>query len=79
MTKDRLRKVFAIGATIAVLAIAGAPARAQMTVFDPSNYSQNVLTAERTLQQVNNGIQSMQNEAMSLLNQARNLESLPYS
>ncbi|MDP2374524.1 P-type conjugative transfer protein TrbJ [Reyranella sp.] len=79
MTKDRLRKVFAVGVTIAVLAIAGAPARAQMTVFDPSNYSQNVLTAARTLQQVNNGIQSLQNEAMSLLNQARNLASLPYS
>ena len=50
-----------------------------MTVFDPSNFSQNVLTAARTLQQVNNGIQSLQNEAMFLLNQARNLASLPYS
>ena len=50
-----------------------------MTVFDPSNFSQNLLTAARTLQQVNNGIQSLQNEAMFLLNQARNLASLPYS
>ena len=50
-----------------------------MTVFDPSNFSQNVLTAARTLQQVNNGIQSLQNEAMFLINQARNLASLPYS
>ena len=50
-----------------------------MTVFDPSNFSQNVLTAARTLQQVNNEIQSLQNEAMFLLNQARNLASLPYS
>src|SRR5262249_20125695 len=58
---------------------AGTPARAQMTVFDPSNYGQNLLTAARTLQQVNNGIQSLQNEAMSLINQARNLASLPYS
>ena len=58
---------------------AGVPAHAQMTVFDPSNFSQNVLTAARTLQQVNNGIQSLQNEAMFLLNQARNLASLPYS
>ena len=38
-----------------------------------------MLTAARTLQQVNNGIQSLQNEAMFLLNQARNLASLPYS
>ena len=50
-----------------------------MTVFDPSNFSQNLLTAARTLQQVNNGIQSLQNEAMFLINQARNLASLPYS
>jgi P-type conjugative transfer protein TrbJ len=65
-----------------VLAVAvgpGAPVRAQLTVFDPSNFSQSVLTAARTLQQVNNGIQSLQNEAMSLINQARNLASLPYS
>jgi P-type conjugative transfer protein TrbJ len=79
MFADRLRNTFAAGATIAVLTIASAPVRAQMTVFDPSNYSQNVLTAARTLQQVNNGIQSLQNEAMSLINEARNLASLPYS
>ena len=79
MFADRLRNTLAAGATIAVLAIASDPVRAQMTVFDPSNYSQNVLTAARTLQQVNNGIQSLQNQAMSLLNQARNLASLPYS
>ncbi len=64
--------------TAAVMA-AGASGAAQTTVFDPSNYSQNVLTAARTLQQVNNGIQSLQNEAMFLINQARNLASLPYS
>jgi hypothetical protein len=46
-------------------------AHAQITVFDPSNYSQNMLTAARTLQQINNQIQSLQNEAQMLLNQAR--------
>ncbi len=64
MTFDRLRTFMAAGLFAAALA-SGAPAWAQMTVFDPSNYSQNVLTAARTLQQVNNGIQSLQNEAMS--------------
>lgn len=78
MTADRVRTLLATISITAVLA-AGIPARAQMTVFDPSNYSQNLLTAARTLQQVNNGIQSLQNEAMFLLNQARNLASLPYS
>jgi P-type conjugative transfer protein TrbJ len=38
-----------------------APATAQITVFDPGNYTQNLLTAARTLQQVNNQIQSIQN------------------
>ena len=78
MTANRVRTLLATISLMAVLA-AGVPARAQMTVFDPSNYSQNLLTAARTLQQVNNGIQSLQNEAMFLLNQARNLASLPYS
>jgi type IV secretion system protein TrbJ len=55
------------------------PARAQMLVFDPSNYAQNVMTAANTLQQINNQITSLQNQARSLINQARNLTSLPYS
>ncbi|RWD95847.1 P-type conjugative transfer protein TrbJ [Mesorhizobium sp.] len=48
-------------------------------VFDPSNYAQNVLTAARSLQQVTNQITSLQNEAQMLINQARNLASLPFS
>lgn len=56
-----------------------APAHAWRIVFDPSNYAQNVLTAARTLEQINNQIVSLQNEAQMLINQARNLTSLPYS
>ena len=55
-----------------------APAHAQLTVFDPSNYSQNILTATRTLQQINNQIRSLQNEAAMLLNQARNLSRIDF-
>jgi len=55
------------------------PAAAQWTVYDPINYVQNVLTAARALQQVNNQITSLQNEAQMLANQTRNLASLPYS
>ena len=54
------------------------PAHA-LIVFDPSNYAQNVLTAARALQQINNQITSLQNQAQMLINQARNLASLPYS
>jgi len=60
------------------MAIGAAPASAQITVFDPSNYSQNILTAARTLTQINNQIRSLQNEATMLLNQAKNLETIDF-
>jgi type IV secretion system protein TrbJ len=52
---------------------------AQLIVFDPNNYTQNVLTAARELQQINNQITQLQNQAQMLINQAKNLASLPYS
>jgi P-type conjugative transfer protein TrbJ len=55
------------------------PAAAQWTVFDPTNYAENVLQAARALEQINNQITSLQNEAQMLVNQGRNLTSLPYS
>src|SRR5580704_11702289 len=55
------------------------PASAQLVVFDPNNYAQNVLTAARALQQINNQIVSLQNQAQMLINQARNLATLPFS
>lgn len=58
--------------------ITSTPARAQLTVFDPSNYSQNLLTAARTLTQINNQIQSLQNEATMLINQAKNLSRIDF-
>ncbi|HET6537680.1 MAG TPA: P-type conjugative transfer protein TrbJ [Sphingopyxis sp.] len=48
-------------------------------VYDPTNHAENLLTAARTLEQINNQIASLQNEAQMLINQARNLASLPYS
>ena len=54
------------------------PAHAQITVFDPNNYSQNLLTAARTLQQINNQIQSLQNEAAMILNQTKNLARVDF-
>jgi len=68
-----------LAAPLALSPMLSTPAHAQWTVFDPSNYAQNVLTAARTLQQINNQITSLQNEATMLINQAKNLASLPYS
>src|SRR3546814_11136588 len=49
-----------------------------MTVFDPSNYSQNLLTAARTLEQITNQVRSLQNEARMLTNQAKNLARIDF-
>jgi type IV secretion system protein TrbJ len=59
------------------------PAHAQFfgggIVFDPTNYSQNLLTAARELQQVNNEIVQLQNEATMLQDMGKNLSSLNVS
>lgn len=68
----------ATGAAVMGVMMPSQPARAQWTVFDPSNYSQNILTAARTLQQINNQIQMLQNQAQSLINQARNLTTINF-
>lgn len=67
----------AITAGLATILLPTRPAHA-IVVFDPSNYSQNVLTAARTLQQINNQIRSLQNEAQSLINQAKNLTTISF-
>jgi len=75
--------VLALAVPVALSPMLASPAHAQFgfgrIVYDPSNYAQNVLTAARTLEQINNQITSLQNEAQMLINQARNLASLPYS
>ncbi|HKY82739.1 MAG TPA: P-type conjugative transfer protein TrbJ [Sphingobium sp.] len=47
-------------------------------VFDSANYAQNLLTAARTLQQINQQIQSLQNEASMLTNMAKNLSRISF-
>jgi P-type conjugative transfer protein TrbJ len=79
MTLRHLRAAAVAGAAFISISALISPAHAQLLVFDPTNYSQNVLTAARALEQVNNQIQSLENEAKMLTNQANNLASLPYS
>ena len=67
--KFQLRRV-ALAAIAALSLGAAVPAQAQMfggrIVFDPSNFSQNILTAARTLEQINNQIRQLQNDALNL-------------
>ncbi len=48
-------------------------------VFDPTNLVQNIMTAANTLEQINNQIRQLQNEALMLINQAKNLTGLNFS
>ncbi|WP_315833489.1 P-type conjugative transfer protein TrbJ [Bradyrhizobium prioriisuperbiae] len=71
--------IVAIILLVLVIAVNGSRRLGAQIVFDPSNYSQNVLTAARTLEQINNQIRSLENQAQMLINQAKNLASLPSS
>ncbi|WP_320177651.1 P-type conjugative transfer protein TrbJ [Roseovarius pacificus] len=71
----------ALAASLALAPVFTTPAHAFFgrIVYDPTNHAENLLTAARTLEQINNQIVQLQNEAQMLINQARNLASLPYS
>ncbi|MGL4590484.1 MAG: P-type conjugative transfer protein TrbJ, partial [Aestuariivirga sp.] len=68
-----------LGAPAAFFAVPPEPAIAWRIVYDPTNYAQNVLQAARALEQINQQIAQLQNEAQMLINDARNLASLPTS
>lgn len=82
MTTQILRRAIMAGLLVGAGAVgmtAAPPAFAQLVVKDPTNYAQNVLQAARALQQVNNQITQIQQQAQSLINEGRNLTSLPFS
>jgi type IV secretion system protein TrbJ len=62
-----------------VLVLTMGPGTAQIQVFDPANYAQNLQTAANTLKQINNQLTALQNQTQMLLNQAKHLVSLPTS
>src|SRR6266567_4058773 len=76
---NRLHRLATAGVIAFAVFVCPEPASAQLIVFDPNNYAQNVLTAARALQQINNQIVSLQNQAQMLINQAKNLATLPFS
>src|ERR1700716_628954 len=76
---NRIRCLATAGAIALPVGFMTPPSLAQVVVFDPNNYAQNVLTAARALQQINNQITSLQNQTQMLINQAKNLANLPYS
>jgi len=49
---------------------------AQLTVFDPANYGQNILTAARALEQINNQVRQLQNQVLMIQRMDQNLRQL---
>src|SRR3546814_17411157 len=78
--KPRIGALLAVtmGGPLIMSVMSATPAHAQITVFDPSNYAQNILTAARTLQSVNQQIQQLQNEEHMLVNQGKNIERIDF-
>lgn len=67
------------GLTLLIAAAWSTAAHSQFAVIDAANLFQNSLTAARTLQEVNNQLKQLTNEATMLVNDARNLATLPFS
>ncbi len=76
MTK-RLYAAWLLGMAAATAMPLVSPAAA-MPVFDSANYAQNLLTAARTLQQINQQIASLQNEAQMLANMDKHLKRVDF-
>jgi P-type conjugative transfer protein TrbJ len=49
---------------------------AQLTVFDPANFQQNLLSAARALEQINNQVLTLQNQALMIARMDLNLKRL---
>lgn len=72
----------ALYSATALAPITAPPAHAQFfggIVYDPKNHAQNILTAVRTLQQINQQVQQLAHEIQMLENMAKDLKNLPKS
>lgn len=79
MIGPRFKKTCAALALAASLAMASTSSVDALSVFDGANYSQNLLTAVRTLTMINNQVGQLANEAQMLINMAKHLERMDYS
>ncbi|WP_167579566.1 P-type conjugative transfer protein TrbJ [Roseibium algicola] len=74
-----MSRSFFIGALAATIALLPGQSAAWRVVYDPWNHAENVLSAARALEEINNQVQQLSNEAQMLINQTRNLANLPVS
>jgi P-type conjugative transfer protein TrbJ len=59
-----------------VMAWCSSQSAAQLTVFDPANFQQNLLSAARALEQINNQVRLLQNQALMIARMDQNLVRL---
>lgn len=69
----RLLKLIAATALLGAVSVTEVQA---LTVFDPLNYQQNLLSAVRALESIQNQVRQLQNEADQIVRMDRNLQSL---
>ncbi|MGE0853898.1 MAG: P-type conjugative transfer protein TrbJ [Hyphomicrobiaceae bacterium] len=73
----RTSRRLALTCSVAVAACIAVTDAHGLTVFDPINYEQNLLTAVRTLESIQNQVRQLQNQAEQLLRMNINLQALP--
>ena len=73
----KIHNLLLAGAAIAL--VTSAPASAQWAVIDAANLAQNINTAARTLEEVNNQIKQIQQLVQMVEADSRNLANLPTS
>ncbi|MFN0190542.1 MAG: P-type conjugative transfer protein TrbJ [Aestuariivirga sp.] len=75
MKRPVLKPILLAGVCAAMLLVP-TPSPAAWVVFDPKNYRQNLLSAVRALEEINNQVKQLGNEAQMLLKMDLNLEQL---
>ena len=72
----RASRRLALTCSVAVMACIAVSDAHGLTVFDPINYEQNLLTAVRTLESIQNQVRQLQNQAQQLLRMDLHLQPL---
>ena len=75
MTSRRHARI-AVPVIAVVMACCTSQPAAQVPVFDPANYQQNLLSAARALEQINNQVLLLQNQALMIARMDQNLARL---
>jgi P-type conjugative transfer protein TrbJ len=74
---NSLRKTFvAVPVIVGAMVCCVPQSVSQLTVFDPLNYQENLLSSARALEQINNQVRQLQAQAQMLLRMDQNLQRL---